>query len=474
METFCPRGNIRGPIMPEPILRSSLTPGAKLLYAVLCNYAGEIDHCWPSQAKLAERIGSSVSSVKNYLKELQEQNLIFMENQNFHASKYIMIKPDWVQAPKKATASPSAPVPSVWSVPARKITHSDAPHKTPVCLRVTPSSDAPNSRNAAPASDRIVSGYDKGGMGPVSVGAGIGNFLMELKNQASSALTVSTSDCAPVTTLPLATPDTQTTIQAAIGTPAYIGTETKFGCDKKLTEPTSGYPQPKLGYLNNLNNINKSIKTPLPPKKACTASKDSVKVGGGNFSPDDLFEQFWIAYPRKEAKGLAMFAWRNLARDNQLPGIDALLASLDRFKALSQWQKENGRYIPQPSNWLRGKRWLDSFDDAGTSMTPAEKAKRAEVEEKRKQLQSRKDAEYQAKYDQLTPLFEAFAAKFPDQGFLQKRGKMIRVVWTLWHDKGNAPHASDVTTDSSLKDFMLHWNKKNFGNNHITNIMIGV
>lgn len=45
METFAPREKIHGQILPQFVLDKPLTPGAKALYAPLCNCASENDHC---------------------------------------------------------------------------------------------------------------------------------------------------------------------------------------------------------------------------------------------------------------------------------------------------------------------------------------------------------------------------------------------------------------------------------------------
>ena len=74
METFAPKGNIYGPILPQFVLQMSITFGAKTMYAILCDYAADKDHCWPSQATLAKRLSCSISSVKNYLAELVREN----------------------------------------------------------------------------------------------------------------------------------------------------------------------------------------------------------------------------------------------------------------------------------------------------------------------------------------------------------------------------------------------------------------
>ena len=74
MKTFVPRGNIYGPILPQFILEKPVSLGAKIMYALLCNYASEKDHCWPPHATLAAKLSCSVSSVKNYLAELVKAN----------------------------------------------------------------------------------------------------------------------------------------------------------------------------------------------------------------------------------------------------------------------------------------------------------------------------------------------------------------------------------------------------------------
>ena len=59
METFAPKGNIYGPILPQFVLQMSITFGAKTMYAILCDYAADKDHCWPSQATLANSMGTA-------------------------------------------------------------------------------------------------------------------------------------------------------------------------------------------------------------------------------------------------------------------------------------------------------------------------------------------------------------------------------------------------------------------------------
>jgi hypothetical protein len=78
IEYFSPKGQLWGPIMPKCILQQkNLSLGAKAIYAVLASLPAQgVDHCWPSQAYLAESLGVSERSVRNYLRELERVGLI--------------------------------------------------------------------------------------------------------------------------------------------------------------------------------------------------------------------------------------------------------------------------------------------------------------------------------------------------------------------------------------------------------------
>ena len=59
--------------LPNFILRSaSLSPGAKLTYAMLLSYAWQDDYCFPGQEKLSQHLGTSLRSTNTYIKELQQ------------------------------------------------------------------------------------------------------------------------------------------------------------------------------------------------------------------------------------------------------------------------------------------------------------------------------------------------------------------------------------------------------------------
>lgn len=96
MDTFTPKGHIRGPIMPIQILKScELSLGAKILYNALIYFAGKNDYCKVAHLTLAKFVCCSVSSIKNYLNELKIVNLIRVEKRGFGTCIYYFLRPSW-------------------------------------------------------------------------------------------------------------------------------------------------------------------------------------------------------------------------------------------------------------------------------------------------------------------------------------------------------------------------------------------
>ena len=93
--------------------------------------------------------------------------------------------------------------------------------------------------------------------------------------------------------------------------------------------------------------------------------RTSGKVGMQGKGVQEAFERFWTAYPRKVGKGRAekLFVW--LKPDHRL--LDTMLTAIEQAKGSEQWQRDQGRYIPNPATWLGQRRWEDEpFPDSPT------------------------------------------------------------------------------------------------------------
>ena len=63
--------------VPNHILVSSkLSPGAKLVYAMLLKYAWQNNNCFPGQERLASDMGVTDRSVRTYLQELEHHQFV--------------------------------------------------------------------------------------------------------------------------------------------------------------------------------------------------------------------------------------------------------------------------------------------------------------------------------------------------------------------------------------------------------------
>lgn len=322
METFAPRGNIHGPILPQFVLEKSMTFGAKTMYAILCDYAADKDHCWPSQTTLAKRLSCSISSVKNYLAELVREKLIFIRREQYRSSVYYLLRPEEM-----------------------------------------------------------------------------------VKTQETN----------------------------------FANKQSESGCN----EATSGY----LTTLNKQRKEENSPSSPHAPGETASVpvrrTSNAPAAGGVSSLPD--FENIWAMYPKKEAKGFARMAWLKLSRSGQLPSLPELHAAIRRFAASEGWQREQGRFVPQMGNWLRGQRWLDPLplaEQAEAAQNQSALRALRVREEQEQRLQKRKDAERA----RLRPLFDAFAAKFPPLA----NDAMPFGIWQYLHSQNRAPSADDVPPENSL------------------------
>jgi len=105
------------------------------------------------------------------------------------------------------------------------------------------------------------------------------------------------------------------------------------------------------------------------------------------------FDHFWDNYPKKVGKGQAKKTWIKIK-----PGIilvEMMIENLDRRKQCYEWQKDNGRFIPNPSTWLNSEGWEDEvvIDSGRPDFTPnnfaqAERAEKRSIAAQIKELEA--------------------------------------------------------------------------------------
>jgi hypothetical protein len=80
------------------------------------------------------------------------------------------------------------------------------------------------------------------------------------------------------------------------------------------------------------------------------------------------FDKFWVVYPRKVNKGLAMKAWEKAA-SKAAPAL--IIAAVEAWKVSKDFPDPD--FIPHPSSWLNGERWSDELSDKKQVVTVAER-----------------------------------------------------------------------------------------------------
>ena len=74
----------------------------------------------------------------------------------------------------------------------------------------------------------------------------------------------------------------------------------------------------------------------------------------------ETFNKFWNIYPKKIGKKEASKSWEKLNPDGEL--ISQIMTALEQQKKTSQWNREEGRFIPLPATWLNQERWNDEIE----------------------------------------------------------------------------------------------------------------
>lgn len=95
-------------------------------------------------------------------------------------------------------------------------------------------------------------------------------------------------------------------------------------------------------------NVNANNNPPYPPLPGGGVRKDPM---------EERFERFWSAYPKKTGKGDARKSFLKIKPSSAL--LERMLSALAAASASYQWQRDKGRFIPNPSTWLNQQRWED-------------------------------------------------------------------------------------------------------------------
>lgn len=111
-----------------------------------------------------------------------------------------------------------------------------------------------------------------------------------------------------------------------------------------------------------------SVDSSFPFRKNAESTNTYINKDKNTVNQVDssLFEQFWVAYPRKTNKGFARSVFGKIKPNEEM--LKKMISSIDRQKRSDQWK--DPKYIPHPSSWLNGERWEDEEPKGKPSFNP--------------------------------------------------------------------------------------------------------
>lgn len=123
--------------------------------------------------------------------------------------------------------------------------------------------------------------------------------------------------------------------------------------------PTTGNPQGGDGLGGE--QIKSQPGESLTVEMAGTAAGKGTREQPSKTLAERRFEEFWKAYPKKVGKKAAESSWKKIKPDAELH--DRIMTAIGRARVTEQWQREGGRYIPNPATWLNQGRWDDEYEE---------------------------------------------------------------------------------------------------------------
>lgn len=99
-------------------------------------------------------------------------------------------------------------------------------------------------------------------------------------------------------------------------------------------------------------------------------------------SPEDMFEEFWKAYPGPRKVDKRKCLGKFLTALSRGATFDDIMRGLSAWKKCSTWNKDGGEFIRAPLVWLNNENWKEPPDDSCGGAVVTEEARREAVNRK--------------------------------------------------------------------------------------------
>ena len=138
----------------------------------------------------------------------------------------------------------------------------------------------------------------------------------------------------------------------AAGVPSSIRRNSDGNDEESDETPSASFVTNQPTVPNQPNTTNSTNRT-----------EPTTPTGDAQALQERRFAEFWKAYPKKVGKASCLKAWKKLKPTTEL--FAQIMETLTKQKASEQWQREGGRFIPNPLTWLNQGRWDDEPTEVG-------------------------------------------------------------------------------------------------------------
>jgi hypothetical protein len=132
-----------------------------------------------------------------------------------------------------------------------------------------------------------------------------------------------------------------------------------------VRERTENVQEPNAATVPDLTQPDQTVPNqPDPTEQNHTPHSPPQAEGGGADLDQQRFDEFWANYPKKTGKADARKSWKRAKVTVDLH--DRIITAIEQAKHTEQWQRDNGRFIPNPATWINQGRWDDEPMPQGT------------------------------------------------------------------------------------------------------------
>lgn len=133
---------------------------------------------------------------------------------------------------------------------------------------------------------------------------------------------------------------------------------------QRIDKPTYRHPLPDGSFNRMFSESDRLLLDEYSPSPRVRSRKESKGEETNRNESEEKFDMFWLAYPNKIAKPAAIKAWGKEKINGEFP---QLMDALEKHKLTEKWQKDGGKYIPNPATWINQRRWEDEIGGSNGS-----------------------------------------------------------------------------------------------------------